>query len=82
VRGRQAILEDVRSAGEAIADLERERTRLYEERLTLFLEARDLDPPVTHRELAEYAGVGELAVGAQLRKAMARCSLSTTSLSH
>lgn len=41
---------------------------LYEARLALYQAGQALDPPLTQREMADVAGVSEVAVTAQLRK--------------
>ena len=64
-RTEEQILAELALTTEAIADL----AIAYEVRGKLFREARALQPPVTHRRLAEIAGVTEVAVIQQLRRA-------------
>ena len=60
--------EVIRVAGE-LRVVDAERTRLFAERLDLWLAGRALDPPITQRELAALAGVTEPAVIQALKKA-------------
>lgn len=71
---RERVLDDLGVVGDELTVIEERRAELYAARLDLFLRGRALDPPITQRELGEACGVGELAVGAQLRKAAARAN--------
>ena len=66
-RSEEQILADLALTTSAIGEL----AVAYERRVALFREARSLVPPVTHRRLAEVAGVSEVAVIQQLRRAEA-----------
>ena len=54
-----------------IAERERDLKTLYAQRLGLFVAARELDPPMKHREIAAAAGIEEEAVTKALSKARA-----------
>lgn len=68
---RDEIVRKLRANTNAREKVTAQADRLYDERDTLYLAARHSDPPITVRELAECAGVTEVAVNkrlAQLRK--------------
>lgn len=67
-----------RTEDEILADLAantktiEEMASAYERRVELFREARALTPPVTHKRLAEIAGVTEIAVINHLKRSEAK----------
>lgn len=61
---------------EAIRDRLAEVPNLYDRRLHLFQQARQLNPPILQRELAAAAGVTETAVTKELRRAEAKAAAS------
>lgn len=63
------VLADVHDVASRLRDLDAERAELFARRLALFREARALDPPVTQKALGDAAGISEVGVIAQIRKA-------------
>ena len=50
-----------------LRDLHDDLDNAYQRRVELFMEGRALKPPLLHRELAEAAGVSDVAVEKALR---------------
>lgn len=74
MRSADQVLEDLRAVGARIADAEAVLADAYPERLALFQEGKQLDPPIVNRVLGEAAGCQENAVIAALRKAKAKAA--------
>lgn len=68
-RSPERILRELGHVSNQLGEVEARRSELYAKRLALYQEARQLDPPVTNRVLAEATGVTEEAVIQVLRKA-------------
>lgn len=71
-RSAAKILAALRRTAGKLAALEERQRQLYDERLALIQEARALDPPVLMHELADAAGVTEVAVTKILTRARER----------
>jgi hypothetical protein len=74
----ETLLAQLRDVREQMDRAELERSQLYEARLDLFQQARAADPPISHRAIAEAAGVSEPAVIQALRKANAAAPAAAT----
>lgn len=67
-RQRERIATGLTVLADELERLDSRREDIYESRLGLWLEGRDLDPPMTQRALAEPSRVTEGAVTQALRK--------------
>lgn len=67
---KRALTANRKAREEAQAKLE----ELFEQRDELYLAARSADPPIVVREIADLAGVTEVAVNKQVAKARARAA--------
>lgn len=65
----QLLLARLRTFSASIRANNAELDDLYAQRLAVYQELRELDPPVTHAAIARAAGVTEDAVAQALRKA-------------
>ena len=64
----QDVIEDVVAVTTVIGECGACLDDAYARRLALFLEGRDMDPPITNRALAVAAGVTEVAIIQACRK--------------
>ena len=74
VRSPEEILADVAAVTAEINGAQGSLDGAYARRLDLFHEARALVPPITHKALAEVAGVSEVAIIQARRKAAERAA--------
>lgn len=69
---RDLLLAELSAITAELAEVGARRAELYGQRLAVFQRARQLDPPITQRELGARAGVTEVAVIQALRQARRR----------
>lgn len=67
-REQKEVLRDLKKVGRAITRHSAALEELYETRIQLWREGRDLDPPAKVGDLGAAAGVGEAAVINTLKK--------------
>ena len=65
----EGLLAELSSLAATIELTEARLAELYAQRLGLFRQAKDLDPPVLNRVLAEHAGVSQPRVSQKLAQA-------------
>ena len=71
-RSRDDVLAELREIASGRHHHQGEADRLYQRQVELYVEAREFDPPILQREIADAAGSKVIAVNAAITKLLAQ----------